>query len=93
MQLMSAWPRIFPRRRGVAALLGLILGATLGCGAVGEGRPVETPCQRACADEFLACIEGCGEVGECRDECMAIRGGCQRDCPTPAPDAGLRPES
>jgi hypothetical protein len=62
------------------------------CGATSSGAQQETPCQRDCALDFVACIEDCDDDGLCRDACMTERSVCELECrrpaPTPAIDAG-----
>jgi hypothetical protein len=83
---MSTKAKIFPI--GAAALLLGCLAA--GCGATATQTP-ETPCERACADSFVTCLENCVDDDPCRDECMIERSVCEQPCrepPAPAGEAG-----
>lgn len=72
---MTEKPKIFPW--GLA--LTLLLWTLLGCGAAGRS-PQETPCEKGCADGFVACLEDCIDDGACRDECMSERSRCEHAC-------------
>ena len=75
---MSTKAKIFPF--GTAVIL--VACFWLGCGAA-DTPTEESPCERDCANGFVACIENCGDDGLCRDECMVERSDCTQQCRTP----------
>jgi hypothetical protein len=80
---MSIKAKIFP----LAASATLLACLGPGCGAAGT-KTLETPCERDCADGFVACLENCVDESTCRDECMAERSKCAQECPEPPSASG-----